>query len=191
MIITVSREYGSGGAEIAHKLAERLGIPCYDKSVAELTAATSEFSAENIALAEDKVSGVFEYMSGVYSVDNLPVYDRIYLAQRAKIIDLARSGDCVIVGRCAAHILHDEQIDSFNVFVYAPMEERIKRIAVRQNVDWKKAEKMIKQKDDFRKNYYRRYAYAEWGNKANYQLLVNSVIGIEKTVDTIVSACKK
>lgn len=191
MIITISREYGSGGAEIAHKLAEKLGIPCYDKSVAQLTSSLSEFSKESVEEAEDKVSGVFEYVSGTYTAATLPIYDRIYLAQRETLLSLARAGDCVLVGRCAAHILEEADIPSLDVFVYAPMEERKKRIAERQGVDLKKAEKMIRRRDEFRRNYYRRYAYADWGNKVNYQLLINSVVGIDKAVDIIYAAVAK
>lgn len=191
MIITISREVGSGGSEIAHKLAKELGIPCYDRSVAQLTATTSGFSKETIEDAEDKVSGSFEYWSGTYSAENLPVYDRIYLAQRETIIDLAKQGDCIIVGRCASHILEEVNISSFDVFVYAPLDERKERISVRNNLDLKQAERWIKRRDEFRKSYYRRYAYADWGNKKNYDLLVNSSMGIEKAVKVIAAACKK
>jgi cytidylate kinase len=188
MIITISREYGSGGAEIAHKLAERLGVPCYDKSVAQLTAATSEFSKESIEEAEDRVSGMFEYATGTYTASTLPLYDRIYLAQRETLIALARAGNCVLVGRCAANILEEADIPSFNVFIYAPMEIRKKRIAERHGVDLKKAEKLIRRRDEFRRSYYKRYAYSDWGNKSNYDLLINSKSGIDRAVEIICAA---
>lgn len=190
MVITISREYGSGGAEIAHRLAKALGIPCYDKSVAQLTATTSDFSKESIEEAEDRVSGVFEYLSGAYQKENLPVYDRIYLAQRETIIALAKKGSCVIVGRCAAHIMEEEHIPAFNVFIYASKEDRRMRISLRRGVDGKTAEKLIRRKDEFRKNYYRRYAYVDWGRRENYDLLVNSSMGIEKATQIICSAVK-
>lgn len=190
MVITISREYGSGGAEIAHKLAEKLNIPCYDKSMAKLTSDISGFPTESVEEAEDKVSGVFEYMSGSYTAENLPVYDRIYLAQREMILMLARMGNCVIVGRCAANILQEAELPTFDVFIYAPMEERIKRIKNRQNLDERRAERVIRKKDEYRKNYYRRYAYADWGNKSNYDLLINSTIGCDKAVSVIAEAVK-
>lgn len=190
MVITISREYGSGGGEIAHRLAQELGIPCYDKSVAQLTATTSGFSKESVEEAEDRVSGVFEYISGAYQKDNLPIYDRIYLAQRETIIALAKKGSCVLVGRCAAHIMEEENIPSFNVFIYASKEDRRMRISLRRGVDAKTAEKLIRRQDDFRKNYYRRYAYVDWGKKENYDLLVNSSIGIEKATKVISAAVK-
>ena len=190
MIITVSREYGSGGGEIAHRLADALGIPCYDKTVAQLTASLSGISKESVDEAEDKVTGVFQYFGGVYSSDNLPIYDRIYLAQRNAIIQLAQKGDCVIVGRCAAHILEEEGMPAFNVFVYAPMSERIGRIQEKLQVNPKEAEREIKKKDAFRRNYYKRYAYADWGNRENYNLLINSALGVDKTVNFLANLIK-
>lgn len=186
MIITISREYGSGGGEIAHKLAEVLGIPCYDKTVAQLTASISGFSKECIDEAEDKVTGIFQYFGGVYNSGNLPIYDRIYLKQREAIIQLAKRGDCVIVGRCAAHILEEEGMPALNVFVYAPMPDRIKRIAEKFGISDKEAEKAIRKKDSFRRNYYKRYAYADWGAREYYHMLINSTIGIDKAVKIIV-----
>lgn len=183
MIITISREYGSGGAEIAHLLAERLGVPCYDKTVAQLTSAIIGFPKASIENAEDKVSGVFDYIG--YDRDNLPVYDRIYLKQREAIIELAQRGDCVIVGRCAAPILREEKIPTFDVFIYAPKEERIARLMQKHGWSAKEAEKAIRQKDAYRKNYYRRYAYCEWGERSNYHLLVNSTVGTERAVEAI------
>jgi cytidylate kinase len=163
-------------------------MPCYDKSVAQLTAATSEFSKESIEEAEDRVSGMFEYATGSYTAATLPLYDRIYLAQRETLIALARAGDCVLVGRCAANILEEADIPSFNVFIYAPLEARKQRIAARQGVDLKKAEKMIRRRDEFRRSYYKRYAYSDWGNKSNYDLLINSQTGIDRSVDIICAA---
>ena len=190
MIITISREYGSGGAEIAHRVADILDIPCYDKSVAALTAASSEFSKESVEAAEDKVSGVFEYLGSSYSVETLPLYDRIYLAQRKAIAELAERGNCVLVGRCAAPILAEQGVSSFNVFVYAPKQQRIERIAARLGLDEKESERRIKIKDNFRKNYYKRYASAEWGARENYHLMINSAMGIEKAAKTIASAAR-
>jgi cytidylate kinase len=118
----------------------------------------------------------------------LPLYDRIYLAQRETLIALARAGECVLVGRCAANILEEADIPSFNVFIYAPMENRKKRIAERQGVDLKKAEKLIRRRDEFRRSYYKRYAYSDWGNKSNYDLLINSRFGIDRAVETICAA---
>lgn len=190
MIITISREYGSGGSDIAHKLAERLNVPCYDKTVAQLTASIAGLSKESIDDAEDKVTGIFQYFGGVYNSESLPIYDRIYLAQRNAILRLAQKGDCVIVGRCAAHILEEEGMSAFNIFVYAPMSERKERTCGKLDVNEKEAERIIRKKDAFRRNYYKRYAYADWGNKNNYHLLINSTIGIEKAVDSIMALVK-
>ena len=123
MIITISRESGSGGSEIGHKLADKLGVPCYDKTVTQLTADISGFAKEIIEHSADKTPMPFDYSGYYYFYDTagsekwLPVYDQIYLAQSKAIRRLAAGGDCVIVGRCASHVLAERKIPNISVFV--------------------------------------------------------------------------
>lgn len=197
MIITISRENGSGGSEIGHKLAEKLGVPCYDKTVTQLTADISGFAKDIVEKSADKTPMPFDYSGYYYFYDTassdkwLPVYDQIYLAQSKAIVRLAEKGSCVIVGRCAAHVLEERNIPCVSIFIHAPEEERIKRIRQRHNLDEKGAIKYIKKNDKARATYYRKYAGAEWGKIQNYDMTISSAIGIDKVVDLLADFAKK
>lgn len=197
MIITISRENGSGGGEIGHKLADKLGIPCYDKTVTEFTANISGFAKDVIEKSADKTPLPFDYSGYYYFYDTassekwLPVYDQIYLAQSKAILRLAANGDCVIVGRCAAHVLTEKGVPNVSVFVHAPIEQRVGRIMERHKLDEKAAAKYIKKNDKARAAYYRKYADAEWGRMQNYDMTLSSAIGIDKCVDLIAALAKK
>lgn len=191
MIIAISRENGSGGSEIGHKLADKLDIPCYDKTVTALTADISGFAKDMVERAADKTPMAFDYSGYYYFYDAansekwLPVYDQIYLAQSKAILRLAARGDCVIVGRCAAHVLAERGVPAFSVFVHAPMEHRIERIMERHNLDKKSAIKYIRKNDKARANYHMKYAGTKWGLMQNYDMTISSAIGIDKCVDVI------
>lgn len=191
MIITISRQFGSGGAAIGHKLADRLGIPCYDKTVSSLTAVETGFSHAFVTNSEDKYSGPFTYASYLGVNTFLPVYDQIFFAQKEVITTLAQKKDCVIVGRCGAPILKEKKIPSFNVFICAPLPDRIARTMAKYSVDEREAAKMIKKNDKARSVYNRQYADFEWGKVDNYDMCINSSIGEEKTVDLILAAISK
>lgn len=191
MIIAISRESGSGGGEIGHKLADAVGIPCYDKTVTEFTASISGFAKDVIEKSADKTPLPFDYSGYYYFYDTvgsekwLPVYDQIYLAQSKAILRLAGNGDCVIVGRCAAHVLAEKGIPCISVFIHAPLHQRIERIIKRHNCDEKAAAKFIKKNDKARAAYYRKYAEAEWGRIQNYDMAISSELGIDKCVEII------
>lgn len=191
MIVTISRQFGSGGSAIGHKLAEKIGVPCYDKTVAELTSVETGFSKSFIHNSEDKYSGPFTYSSYLGTNSFLPVYDQIFFAQREVIATLAQKKDCVIVGRCGAPILRERGIKSFNVFICAPINERIARTAAKYSVSEKEAAKMIKKNDKARAVYNRQYADFEWGKVDNYDLCINSAIGEDKVVELIITAIQK
>ena len=196
MVITISREYGSGGSEIGHKVADQLGIPCYDKTVNELTASLSGFPIETIAGSEDKTSMGLDYSGyvygyGLFSANHfLPIYDQIFIAQSNAIIKLAREGDCVIVGRCAAELLGKQNIPCLNVFIHAPLDERIARIRTRHNITEAEARRFIRKNDKARANYHKKYAFTEWGKTQNYHMTLSSSIGIDKVVKIIIAAIK-
>lgn len=185
MVITISREFGSGGSLVGHKLAEALGIPCYDKTVEQLASVETGFTKEVVRSSEDKVPGPFAYANFYTNNTFLPVCDRIFIAQREIILRLVRHSDCVIVGRCAAEILKTEGIRPFSVFVYAPKDERISRTADKYQVTLAEAEKMIKKNDKARALYNKQYCDFEWGKAQNYDLCLNTTIGIEKAVKMI------
>ena len=191
MIIAISRENGSGGSEIGHKLADKLGIPCYDKTVTALTADISGFAKDMVERAADKTPMAFDYSGYYYFYDTagsekwLPVYDQIYLAQSKAIRRLAAGGDCVIVGRCASHVLAERKIPNISVFVHAPVEQRVERIMERHNLDEKSAIKYLRKNDKARAAYYRKYAGAEWGRMQNYDMTISSAVGIDKVVNIL------
>jgi cytidylate kinase len=192
-IITVGRQYGSGGREVAKKLAEVMNFAFYDK---ELLAEASKESGicqevmENYDEKQEKRS-FFSMMglqgrmdpAGMYL--EMPLNHRIFLAQFDAIRKIADKGPCVIVGRCADYVLRDHET-VLNVFIKASMPERIKRITKLYGLDPMKAEEAIRKADKQRATYYNYYATGTWGDVANYHLCLDTgVLGIEGTVELI------
>ena len=192
-IITVSRQFGSGGRTIGRLAAEKLGIPCYDQELIEKIAKES-------GLAEEYVEERGEHMPSsnwianalaVRSVSGMINEDQLWATQCKVILDLAEQGPCVIVGRCADHILKDKH-DLLRVFVHAPIDKRAERII---NVYGEKKEvsiqKRINDKDKRRKAYYQLYTDSEWGVAENYDISLNSAaFGLDKCADIIVELYK-
>ncbi|HOO22637.1 MAG TPA: cytidylate kinase-like family protein [Clostridia bacterium] len=182
-VITISRQFGSGGKEIGKKVAEILNIPCYDKTVNEFTAVKTGFSKQTIENAEDKTPGAFTY--GMFSYVKLqPMHDEIFFAQSEVIRNLAAKGPCVLVGRCADCVLSDRK-NVLNVFVFAPIEDRVKRVMSRHNVSQEEAGRIIKANDRMRKRYHDHYSDRRWGEAKNYHLTINSTVGVENAANTI------
>ena len=195
-IITVGRQYGSGGRYVAKLLAEKLEIPFYDK---ELLAEASKDSGicqevmENFDEKQEKKS-IFSMFgniqgrrdAGMYI--DMPLNHRIFLAQFDAIRRIADQGSCVIVGRCADYVLRDHR-NVVNVFIKSPVEERIKRIVELYKVDPVQAEENIRKADKQRAAYYNYYATGTWGNVDNYHLCVDTgALGIEGAVELICKA---
>lgn len=185
-IITIGREFGSGGKEIGHSLAKKLGIPCYDKEIVEQVAIESGLLKEEVEKkgeylsASGKMSTIFT-LYNLYS--NMTKDDIIWHAQVKVIKELAEKGPCVIIGRCADFILR-ERDDVYNVFIYSDMDNRIERIKkLYPDVN---PEKIIKDKDKKRSAYYAHFTEMEWGEARHYDLCLNSsALGIDKCVDII------
>ena len=187
--VTVSRQFGSGGAETASRLAAKLGVKCYDKSIAEMTAVVTGFDKDGVHSSEDKTSTAFWY-SGFLGGEMLPLYDRVYIGQTQVIKNLAEKGSCVFVGRCAAQILADKE-NVICVFICAPLAQRKASIAKLYDVTLTEAEKMIRKNDKARAAYYKKYADADWGKIDNYDLTVNTRIGTSKAADIIYDYVKE
>lgn len=185
-IITIGREFGSGGKEIGMKLAEKLGIPCYDKEIVEQVAIESGLFKEEIEKkgeylsASGKMSTIFT-LYNLYS--NMTKDDIIWHAQVKVIKELAEKGPCVIIGRCADYILRERK-DVYNIFIYSDIDKRTERIAnLYKDVS---PEKLIKEKDKKRAAYYRHFTEMEWGEARHYDICLNSAaLGIDKCVDII------
>ena len=181
--VAISRQFGSGGAETASKLAAKLGIHCYDKSIAEMTAVVTGFDKTVVLNSEDRATNAFWY-TGFLSGESLSLYDKVYIGQSHVIKELAAKNSCVFVGRCAAKILsYCENL--VRVFICAPMEQRRARVAASYGISPAEAEKLIKKNDKARAAYYKKYADVEWGKVENYDLSVNTKIGTSKAADII------
>lgn len=187
--VAVSRQFGSGGAETASKLAAKLGVPCYDKSIAEMTAVVTGCDKDIIHGSEDKAANAFWY-GGFLSGESLSLYDKIYIGQSRVIKELAKRGSCVLVGRCAAKVLEDEA-ELIRVFICAPMAQRIERVSKGYEVSPAEAEKIIRRNDKARAAYYRKYADTEWGKIDNYDLVVNTRVGTDNAAKVVADYIKE
>ncbi len=188
-IITIGREHGSGGHMVAKKLSEILGIPCYDKEMITLAAKDSGLSEEIIRMHEQKKTSSFLY-SLQMSTQTLPISDMVYIAQSNVIKNLAKTESCIIVGRCADYILKDFE-NTFNLFIYAPFEHRIGRVRDLYGRTEKNLERYITRKDRERADYYQFNTHMKWGYYKNYDMLLNSEIGIEPTAKIAAMAAKE
>jgi len=194
-IITISREFGSGGRSIGKALAERFGIAYYDKELVKQVAAESGFAPDFIeergesAPAKSKLAYFFSWTPTVGTPDimkGLSTYDYLWLVQRQVILELAEKEPCVIIGRCADFILQD-RTDCFHTFIHADMPFRTERIVRLYGETEKSPEKRLEEKDAKRRINYKHFTGHEWGMSQNYHLSLNSgVIGIERCVDIIV-----
>ncbi len=198
IIVTISREYGSGGREIGRGVAEKLGIAFYDREIIGLAAEKSGLSVNFVEDIEQKIKNKFLHniafggfmMGADVTATQLSLPDKLFIATCDIIRSLADEGSCVIVGRCADYVLKD-RADTINIFVYADIEHKAKRIAERQNIEIAKAMSESKKYDKYRKNHYDYYTEREWGDRENYHLCLNSgFLGVDKTVDIIVDAVK-
>ena len=188
-IITVSREFGSGGRTIGRQVAERLGIACYDSELIEKIAQQSGLAKEYVekygeSAAADSLYG--NAMAG-RDRDGQSVADQMWFAQKQVITDLARKEPCVIVGRCADHILRDTA-DCVTVFIHADEQKRAQRIVSVYGEREDSPEKRLQEKDKKRKDYYELYTGTRWGQADHYMLCLDSgKIGIERCVEMICS----
>lgn len=174
-IITISREFGSGGRFIGEEVAKKLGIAYYDKNVineiAEKSGLSPEYILENAELSPKK--GMFAYALAGRDITGRSVEDMVHEAQRKVILELAKKGPCVIIGRNADYILKDRD-DVLNVFIHGNMPEKTQRIIRLYNVDEKKAVKMMADTDKRRMTNYNFYTEHKWGKASNYTLCLNS-----------------
>jgi len=186
--VTISRQFGSGGAEIASKVATKLGVRCYDKSILEMTSVVTGLDKNVVVSSEEQSANVFWY-SGFLGGDSLSLYDKIFIGQSRVIKSLADKGSCVFVGRCASRILNDYD-NVIRIFICAPMEIRKKRVSEGYNISLAEAEKLIKKNDKARSAYYKKYGEADWGKAENYDLIVNTKMGINKAAACIADLVK-
>lgn len=184
-IITISREFGSGGRTIGKLVAKKLEIPCYDNELLQKIAAESGFDVNYIKEAGEYAPGGF--FSSAFSHHSFIPNNADYLwkIQYNIITDLALKNSCVIVGRCADYILRDKA-DLLRVFIHADMQFRAERIVKEYGEREESPEQRLKDKDKRRAAYHRFYTDMKWGHAQNYDITLNSgVLGIEKCAEII------
>ena len=187
MIITIARQHGSSGREIARALSEALGIQCFDKEIVDEAAENSSICKELISSFDEKRVSPFMLQTTQYPSMNygLGLNIQVASAQFDVIRKLADQGDCIFVGRCADYILRERK-DLTRVFIMGDQEEKIRCIMNRQQISESEAKKKIKQVDKDRSSYYKYYTDQIWGESENYDLCINSSkIGITGTVNVI------
>ena len=193
-IVTISRQYASGGREVAEKLAAEYGIPFYDRALIARAAKESGFAEAAFDNVEMKATnsllysiamGMNAYGSPDIGYTHLSLDDRIYIAQSDVIRKIADVGPGIIVGRCADYVLRERK-DVINIFVWSSMPFRIKRAVERDGIEPEKAEETIIRMDKRRANYYNYHAVERWGAVTNYHLAIqNDFRGVDKTVEVI------
>lgn len=194
IIISIGRQYGSGGREIGRELAEAFNIDFYDKELITLVAKQSGYSEEVLKENDENHNGSFLYslVMGTYSGgDSLPLNHKLFIAQFDTIKKLAAEKSCVIIGRCADYALEYDP-NCIKVFIHADMDTRIKRAVEVYGDDPDKVEEIIKKTDKKRENYYNFYTGRKWGNMENYDITLNSAFsGIDGAVKIISDLVKE
>ena len=186
IIVTIGREFGSGGREVGIHLAELMGINYYDKKLIIEAAKHSGLSDEYIEQAEEKIPGrLFYAFTMGFGFNSGFNEDSIYKIEADTIKSIAEKESCVIIGRSADYVLH-ENPNCINIFIHAPEEIRIKRVSERENINLKKATELVNKIDKTRAAYYDFYTDKQWGASASYHLSIDSsVLGIEKSAEFI------
>ena len=184
LIITIGRQFGSGGKAVADELGRKLGIPVYDSELITEAARKSGLSDEFFHKRDEKRRALFIGLKS--GMDD----EVIFRIQSEVIRDLASKGSAIFVGRASDYVLRD--LDCIDVFISAPLEARVKRIMERQGLSESEAETLIERKDSGRAEYYDFFTFSKWGVAANYDLCIDSsILGIEGTADLIIDFARK
>ena len=201
IIITIARQYGSGGREIGEKVAKELGIPLYDKEIITDAASVGELDTELIRKADETAANSLLYtlamgsnMAGatMHFGYKMPLNDKLFILQSELIKGYAEKGSCVIIGRCADYVLKNEE-NTLRLFIYGDLEARKARIAER-HPEYKPSQIIdaINKTDKRRSSYYNFYTGNKWGKFDNYDIAINSsTLGIDGAVNVIVASAKK
>lgn len=190
MVITVGRQYGSGGREISEQLAKRLGVAYYDDLLLQEAAKKSGLSESLFRSFDERPKSLlYSIVMNPYSISANGVIaqgnieQQVYLATYNTIKKLAEEGPCILVGRCADYALRD-RTDLTSIFITAPLEERVKRVMARNAISDSEARDRIRKTDKARASYYEYYSSKNWGDAKSYHLCIDSAcLGIDRTVD--------
>lgn len=195
LIINVGRQFGSGGKLVAISLGKKLEIPVYDQELISKAAEESGFSRELFARSDER-RNVFSLSSFIAdagrfgAADNYVNDSQLFVMQSNVIRSIADKGSAIFIGRCSDYILRDKAC--LDVFITAPDNVRIDRVAARMNISSSQAETLIRKKDRTRETYYNYYTFGNWGVASNYDLCVDSSkLGIDGTADMIIDFCHR
>ncbi|MDD6073271.1 MAG: cytidylate kinase-like family protein [Clostridium sp.] len=198
-IITISREYGSGGRQIGYMAARKLGMEFYDKELIDAAAREIGFPPDLIADREQRLTNSLLYnfaMGTLYGmtyprepkISELPLTEQIFVAQKKAILEAAGKGSCVFIGRCADYILKSRP-DVLRVFIYADREIRKRRAVEAYGVLQENIDEFLYQSDKRRRIHYENFTNQKWGSRENYDLMLNSgELGLEKCVEILCEA---
>ena len=182
-VITITRQYGSGGREIGQKLADAMGVEFFDNKLLEIAAGDSGIHKSHFEENDEKRSNSFLYLlSTTYGQGGVPFDDALFFAKMEAIRKIASEQSCIIIGRCADYALRDFS-KVLNIFISAPLEDRVKRAKEVYGIAEKHAADYVKRIDKQRTSYYNYYTDKRWGQPQNYQICVDSsALGIDGTV---------
>lgn len=192
-IITIGREFGSGGHEIAKILSADLGIKLYDKELLDLAAKNSGLSADILKDYDERPTnsflyslslGSYSYESVMSGVPNLPIVDKVFAVQAEIIREISQNESCIIVGRCADSILADRE-NLLSVFIHADIENRAQRVMEYEKIPFNKALELVKKSDKRRASYHNYFSDSKWGDARSYDLCIDSKIGFENAAHII------
>ncbi len=186
MVITLGRQHGSNGHDIARRLAEELGYKCYDKEIVDEAASASAFSKEIFDSYDEKRVSAYILSTPHYIGMNegFHLNMQVTAAQFETIRTLAEKGNCIFVGRCADYVLRSRE-DVLRIFIMGDMDTRIKTMMARRNLTYDQAKKLVREVDKDRSSYYKYHTDQIWGESENYDLCIDSRIGVQGTVDVI------
>lgn len=200
-IITIARQYGSGGHEVGERLAEKLNVPLLDKQLIAMAAKKSGLSEEVFEKADEKagnsllysmVMGNYTFGSRITGINDMPINDKLFILQSDIIKSAADKGPCVIIGRCGDYIPALSTTTCSAVFIHANKEARIKRILSKGLCDEKKVSDFITKRDKQRANYYNFYSNKRWDDLSNYHLTIDSSeFDIDEVAEIIITAIGK
>lgn len=197
-IITIGRQYGCRGREIGKALSERLGIPFYDKELIEYASAQSGIKQDVLEQYDERATNSllyslsissYSYVGAAMNSPQMPLNDQLYISQSEIIKKLADEGPCIILGRCSDYALR-ERDDVLNVFLHADIDYRVEHISTKLGMPKSKAKELIKKTDKRRAAYYNYYTHRKWGDLKNFDLAINSAVGVDKVVNLIESYYK-
>lgn len=195
-VITIEREYASGGSEIGEKLSKALGIPCYGKEILEIVAQRMGTTPERLQHLEESATNSTLYSLAMISKivsgesNGLSEESQLYLEEAKLIDELVKKGPCIIVGRCAGWILKERK-DVLNIFIHADFESRKKRAVEVYGEDSQRVDYLLKKYDKRRSNYYSANANVKWDDKSRYHMVLDSnKLGIGPCVDILEAAVR-